>query len=76
VINSPLSEVREVKFPWYAMGTAVHFTLGNERCRFSFMAPAQSSDPLPRQVMNIWNGYKVGKPWKAVLASRMPIQNK
>lgn len=59
-----LSEVRDVKFPWYYFSGGVQFRVGNERYRLSFVEPnnvAGHSD--------IGEGRRAGKMWKSVLTA-------
>ena len=63
VFNVPLSEVRDVKFPWYYFGGGIKFRIGADRYRLSFVLPTgQGGD-----IGDIGEGRRAGKAWKSAL---------
>jgi len=64
VFDVPLSEVREVEFPWYYFGGGMKLSIGAERYRVSFMRPGN----IGGGIGDIGPGRRVGKEWKAALA--------
>ena len=44
VFDTPLAEVREIKFPWYYFGGGVKLTVGSARYRISFVRPNGAQD--------------------------------
>lgn len=61
----PLSEVRDVEFPWYYFGGGVKFSIGADRYRLSFVRPENLGGHS-----SIFEGRQAGKDWKSVLATR------
>ncbi len=59
LFNVPLSEVKDVVFPWYYFGGGVKLRIGAHKYRFSFIEPYSESGVLAARV--------IGKEWKAVL---------
>ena len=84
VFDVPLSEVSDLKFPWYYFGGGVKFSIRKDHYRLSFVRPNDASDPpaslLARtefgapapflKVLDIGEGRRAGKAWKSVLAAR------
>jgi hypothetical protein len=44
IFDAPLSEVTDIKFPWYYFSGGVKFTIGAENYRLSFVRPNDASD--------------------------------
>ena len=65
IFDVPLSEVRDVKFPWYYFSGGVQFSVGNERYRLSFVQPNNEAG-----YPDISKGRRAGKVWKSVLTGR------
>ena len=42
--RTPLSEVRDVRFPWYYFGGGVKFRVGEAKYRLSFVRPNNAED--------------------------------
>ncbi len=59
-----LTELSEVRFPWYYFSGGVKFTVGKEHYRLSFVRP--NNDP-GSNVTDIAGGRRNGKAWKAIL---------
>ncbi len=67
IIDVALSEVREVKFPWYYFGGGMKLSIGTERYRVSFLQPGNTGG----DIFDISSGREIGKRWKAALTSRV-----
>ncbi len=63
VFNVPLSEVRDVKFPWYYFGGGIKFRIRADRYRLSFVLPTDQGG----DISDICEGRRVGKAWKSAL---------
>jgi hypothetical protein len=59
LFNVPLSEVRDIIFPWYYFGAGVKLRIGANKYRFSFIEPYSESGVLA--------ACDVGKEWKSLL---------
>jgi hypothetical protein len=66
VFDAPLSEVSEVKFPWYYFGGGVKFRVGAGSYRLSFVRPNDASD-IPGRLL-AGTGY--GAPVALLTAGR------
>ena len=63
-----LSEVTDVKFPWYYFGGGVHLTIDTQQYRMSFVRPTGAGGTL----LDLGPGLKAGRAWRAALAERIP----
>lgn len=59
IFNVPLSEVKDVVFPWYYFSGGVKFRIGAEKYRMSFVQPGEQG--------SIIDGRQTGKAWKSLL---------
>ena len=65
VFDVELSELTDVRFPWYYFCGGVKFTLGREHYRLSFVRPNDASGGG-----EIGAGLRAGKIWKSILLRR------
>jgi len=63
VFDAPLSEVREVKVPWYYFGGGMKLSVGAERVRLSFVRPTAAGGG----VADIPEGRAACKLWRSLL---------
>ena len=66
VFDAPLSEVSNVRFPWYYFSGGVKLNIGVNRYRLSFVQPENVAGHS-----DVAGGRQTGKVWKTVLNSRM-----
>ncbi|MEM6327111.1 MAG: hypothetical protein AAF791_08335 [Bacteroidota bacterium] len=59
VFDVPLAEVSKVVAPWYYFGGGLKLSVGDERYRFSFVAP-NGAPPVSRSLLPPG---AVGRPW-------------
>lgn len=85
LFHVPLTELTDLKFPWYYFGGGVKFTVGAERYRLSFVRPNDADDVperllsrrqdrkggalLAAGLLDIGEGRRAGRAWKSVLTS-------
>ena len=82
VFDVPLSEVTDVKFPWYYFGGGVKFKIGTAGYRLSFVQPndaddipfdlisrTEFGDPAARSTAGIREGRQAGEAWKLILTA-------
>jgi hypothetical protein len=62
IFNVPLSEVKNVVFPWYYFSGGVKFRIGAGKYRLSFVEP-NCGPGYP----DISGGRRIGKIWKSLL---------
>jgi hypothetical protein len=66
VFDAPLSDLSEVKFPWYYFGGGVKFKIGSDSYRLSFVRPNDASD-IPGRLLA---GTEFGAPAALLTAGR------
>jgi hypothetical protein len=87
VLDVPLSEVTDVKFPWYYFGGGIKFKIGTENYRLSFVQPNDGSEvpyhllakttfgsPSEFRPAGIVEGRRAGNAWKSVLRSQTAMK--
>lgn len=62
IFNVPLTEIKDIVFPWYYFSGGVKFRIGAEKYRLSFVEP-NNSPGYP----DISGGRRTGKTWKSIL---------
>jgi hypothetical protein len=67
VFDVALTELTNVRFPWYYFTGGVKFTIGRDHYRISFVRP---NDASGGSVADIGEGRRNGKAWKAILLPR------
>ena len=84
IFDVPLAALRDINFPWHYFGGGVKFSIGSDNYRLSFVQPNDAADvsaellsrttfvrsPSVLKVLDIGDGRRAGKVWKAVLSSR------
>ena len=63
VFDAPLSEVSNIKFPWYYFGGGMKLSVGAERYRLSFVLPTA----VGGGVADIPEGRSTCKMWRSLL---------
>jgi hypothetical protein len=63
VFDAPISDVSDVKIPWYYFGGGMKLSVGPERYRLSFVRPTAAGGG----VADIPEGRRVCKMWKSLL---------
>jgi len=63
VFDAPVSDVRDVKVPWYYFGGGMKLSVGTERYRLSFVRPTA----LGGGVGDIPEGRRACKMWRSLL---------
>jgi hypothetical protein len=81
VFDVSLTEVTEIRFPWYYFGGGLKLQIGAEGFRLSFVQPDDAND-VPLHLLDgrkfnegkafssageIFDGRRVGKAWKSAL---------
>lgn len=78
VFDAPLSEILDVRFPWYYFNGGANLVIGGEKFRFSFLQPQNTKWPEDREdsldpfeimdsIKEIHNGRQAGKAWRGIL---------
>ena len=70
VFDAPLSDVTEVKWPWYYFGGGVKLKFGDEKYRLSFVKPGNTQAREWQMPSDVASGRQAAKLWKPVLTSR------
>lgn len=68
VFDAPISEVSEVKWPWYYFGGGVKLKIGDEKYRLSFVKPGNTQVLETEMPSDVRSGRNAAKLWKPVLA--------
>ena len=74
--DCPVSQLKDVKWPWYSFGAALNLTANGTKYRFSFARPNGAGAAwIPRQaaagILDLGNAMKTGKTWKAELSRQL-----
>ncbi|BCM88910.1 hypothetical protein IAD21_00752 [Abditibacteriota bacterium] len=62
LFDVPVSEVKDLDFPWYYFGGGVNFKIGADKYRLSFVQPHQE--------YGLAEGLEVAKVWKPLLTEK------
>ena len=70
VFEAALSEIEDVKFPWYYFGGGAKLTVQGETYRLSFVKPQNTQISPFAMGGDIPSGRRIGKYWKRVLLEK------
>jgi hypothetical protein len=77
VFEVPLTEVTDVRFPWYYFGGGMKLTIAHVPLRFSFVRPSNTV-PVPDRdaheaagITDVVGGKHVARAWRAALEPRV-----
>jgi hypothetical protein len=59
VFDTPVSEVGEIRFPWYYFGGGANFKVGTASYRISFVKPNGAGDVPDRLLAHLGDGVEV-----------------
>lgn len=73
--SSPLTQLTDVKWPWYSFNCALNLTANGEKFRLSFAQPngaaaAWLPQAAAKGVFDLGGAAKTGKAWRAALEGR------
>jgi hypothetical protein len=71
----PISQLTDVKWPWYSFNCALHLKANGEKFRLSFARPngagaAWLPDAAAKGVFSLGGAMRTGKAWRAALEAR------
>lgn len=74
-LECPVSQLQNVRWPWYSFNAALNFTANGEKYRLTFARPngaAATVRPISaaKGVFDLGGAVKTGKAWRAELVKR------
>jgi hypothetical protein len=63
LFDVPVTEVKDVNFPWYYFGGGCKFRVGTQRYRIAFVRPVDQGGGI----LDIGTGRRAGKMWREAL---------